>query len=252
MRVFIVVPCYGRPDLLERCAESIASQDDATVLIADDASPTRDQYKALRGCEDRGWIVRRQARNVGALRNIVDAVRHLEATADFDPDDVVILVDGDDELTPGAVGRIREAFADDTLVCYGDYRSEPPDPGCPPPQPIPPDILRWGMVRALTRDHGQFWNHPLAFRRRVFDVLRDDDFTIGGEWMRHAYDVILMVPMIEAAGARVKCLDSVNYIYRSDRPEAVHRIHEAEANAEHAWVVNQPRRYHPLDVEVDA
>jgi hypothetical protein len=166
-------------------------------------------------------------------------------------DDVILLVDGDDRLThPDSIAVIREAFTPDVDVVYGSYIADPPDDGCPPARPIPADILTFGMIRAFTRDHGPYYNHPLAFRRRVYDVLRDDDFQgADGEYMKYGYDTTLMVPILEAAGERVRYLDAPLYVYTADRAEAVHRMHTEANQAENWWVTSQPRKYQPIEVE---
>lgn len=245
MNLWCIVPFHNGPDLLRACLQSIAEQDDGLrVVVADDCSTDEAVIPVYRRfCEREGWQWLRTPENVGALQNIRQAILHLEETEDFDADDVILLVDGDDRLLPGAVPRIREAFRGDALVVYGSYVASPPDPDCPPARPLPPDILRFGMVRAFTRDHGSWWNHPYAFRRRVYDVLRDEDFTMDGEPIRHCYDTALMVPMLEAAGERVEFIPDPIYEYNSARPTSVHRVHLDVANRENEWIVNQPRKY---------
>jgi glycosyltransferase involved in cell wall biosynthesis len=195
-----------------------------------------------------GCLVLRRKHNGGSVRNITETIRFLEETEDFPAEDVVLLVDGDDRLAhPGVLARLREVY-DGTgiLMSWGSYRPEPADDGCPPARPLPPDILRFGMVRAFTRDWGQWWNHPISFRRRLFDVLRDDDVTRDGEWMGSGYDTVLGVPLIEAAGELVEFVPDVLYVYRSDCADSVHRTHPETTNAASEWVTGQPRKYHAL------
>lgn len=253
LKFWVFVPCFDGPDLLAECLDSIRAQDDPDfeVVMADDASTDPAMQKVLdRYSLTSGWRVIRRRVNVGATRNLVEAIEHVERTDTVDPDDVFLLVDGDDWLAhPGVLSRLRQVYeGTDTLISWGSYEAIPDEAGCEPARPLPPDILRYGMVRAFTRDHGQWWNHPLSFRRRLFDVLRADDFCgPDGEWLRHGYDCTLGVPMIEAAGERVAYLDDVLYLYRSDRPESVHRVHLEETQAENAWVTSRPRKYQPLE-----
>lgn len=251
MNLWIVVPFRDKPDLLRACLQSIADQDEGCrVVVADDASTDEAVVGVYRRfCEREGWQWIRRPENVGALSNIRQAIHHVQTTEDFPADDVVLLVDGDDRLLPGAVDRIRGVFhKTDTLLSFGSYVAEPPDENCPPARRLPDDVLRYGLIRAFTRDVGAWVNHPIAFRRRVYDVLRDDDFTgPDGEPMRHVYDTILTVPMIEAAGMRVEFIGDPLYVYSSACEDSVHRVHQAEANAENEWVLSRPRKYLPLD-----
>lgn len=250
MKIHVLIPVRNGPALLRSCIESVLTQDDPDfeVVVCDDASSEPGMAEVLAWAQEEGCQVFRQHRRVGATQNIARSIRRLEAMVDFPQTDVVLLVDGDDRLAhDGAVSRIRGAFTDDVLIAWGNYRAEPPDSGCAPALPLPPDILRFGLIRAFTRDHCAYYNHPIAFRRALFDVLDDDDL-LGpdGAWLRHGYDTALVVPMTEAAGERVAFIDEVLYVYRSDRPEAVYLVHQEETAAGNAWVLSRPRRYHPM------
>lgn len=252
MKCLVVVPFYNRPDLLALCLSSIEAQDcpDVHVVVADDGS-TEEGVKALLNLyrERDGWTWLRHRKNLGATRNIVEAIRHHETHADFTADDVIVIVDGDDRLAhDGALTALLSAHRHGALVVYGGYASEPFDPGCHPARPIPADVLRHGLIRAYCRDVEMPFNHPLSFRRRVFDVLRDEDFQIDGEWMGPGYDVTFMSPMIEAAGERVVCLDEILYIYNSANPASVMYTQGDRTRAENQYVVTQPRKYQPVDL----
>lgn len=252
MNLWVIVPFHNSPDLLRACLRSIAGQDDVDlrVVIADDASDDDDAYRVYRPYGQReGWQWLRQDTNVGALQNIRRAIHHVQTTEDFPADDVILLVDGDDRLLPGAIDRIRAEFdGTDTLISWGSYIASPPDPNCPPARALPPDVLAYGLARAFTRDVGAWVNHPLAFRRRVYDVLRDDDFLLeDGTPIRHCYDTALSIPMLEAAGQRVAFIPDEIYVYRSDCADSVHRIHAEQANRENEWILSRPRKYLPIE-----
>lgn len=255
MRILVLVPTYNRPDLLDRCLASIAAQDDPAfdVIVADDAS-TDDEVEVvlniwwLTQMIPGRWDIQRNAENVGSVRNILTAI----ASVDMEPDDVIVLVDGDDRLAhPGALTELRRRFdGTSNLLMYGSYDSDPPCDTCPPAEPIPEWVLRSGVIRAMALHHRMPWNHPIAFRRCLFDEMDESDFTMpDGTWMRYGYDVALMAPMIELAGTRVEFCPDVLYTYTSDRPEAVHRIHAEATAAENRWVLNQLRKYAPMEWE---
>lgn len=256
MRILVVVPVYNRPALLWRCLWSIANQTDPAfdVIVADDAStdPKVNEYMDdwCQGSplpNDGGsWFPMRQSENVGATRNLVEAIR----SVDMDPDDVVFIVDGDDYLTdPEALAKYRALYEDAgslAQVVYGSYHPEPPDETCPPARWIPVDVLADGSIREWSLANGIPWNHPLSFRRRIFDALSDDDFMIDGEWMRYGYDVTFMAPMIELAGVGVLHYRGDVYAYSSGLAESVSRFVPDEVRRENGHVLNQPRKYEPL------
>lgn len=251
MRLLVVVPCFNRPDLLDRCLASINSQDDPSfdVIVADDASTDRDvaefmeQFGIDNGIPGAWWSMH-QSENVGATSNIVDAIRSVE----MDPEDVVLLVDGDDALLPGAIAALRAIYeGSEVLLSYGSYIAEPPDPGCPEPFAVPEWVLRAGCIRLFCQYYMVPWNHPLSFRRRLFDALSDEDFQFDdGTWMRYSYDVTFMCPMVELAGTRVQFHPYPLYQYTSDRAESVARAFHDETATEGRHVIERPRKYDPL------
>lgn len=252
MKLWIVVPFRDGPDLLDDCLASIAEQDDPDfgVVVADDASTDPAVAEVVaRWCARPGWFSVVQRENLGALGNIRAAVRFLQVTQDFPVDDVCLLVDGDDRLAhPGVVSRLRKAYDGPVDFAFGSYVATPADDGCPPARALPADVLRYGLVRAFTRDVGAWVNHPLSFRRRLFDVLRDDDFTLGdGTPIRHCYDTALAMPMIEAAGERVAYVDEVLYLYSAGLDDAVHVVHKESADAENEWLLSRPKKYAPME-----
>lgn len=256
--VTVLIPFYNASDLLDRCLASVAGQETDrpfSVVVADDGSTDPGVADVLSVWEGRDmwpedtrppWSrlsVLRSDTNRGALRNIVEAIR----ATPMAPDDAVLLCDGDDRLLPHAVATVQQTLGQTSnLLMYGSYLPDPPNDGCPPAAPIPEWVLLSGCVRAMAWHNGAPWNHPLAFRRCLFDALGDDFTGPDGEWMRYSYDVALMAPMIELAGIRTEFCPDPLYLYTSDRPEAVGRIHSEATAAEARWVLDRPSKYEPM------
>ena len=106
MKVTIVLPVYGRSELLREALNSIRSQesDDWRLLIADDGSD-----EATQRLID-SWIKENQSlqiewqkrpRNLGLFANLNQAIR--ESKTDW-----VLLLCSDDMLMPSAIGRLVE------------------------------------------------------------------------------------------------------------------------------------------------
>lgn len=249
-KLHVVVPVFNGPELLDRCLESLAAQDDVnySVIVADDASDDPGVENVVdrwvRTC--RHFSYRRQPVNRCATRNIVETI----SLTNMDATDIVVIVDGDDRLTrDDALSRIRAAFLGDVEVAYGSFIPDPFNPHCPTARPIPGEVLAQGTIRAFTKAHGQYFNHPYAFRRRAFNAINPFEYLSGetGEWLRHGYDITLMCALIEVAGRRVAFMPELLYAYTSDRPEAVHLIHQEETAAEFVEVTSRERRYLPYD-----
>jgi glycosyltransferase involved in cell wall biosynthesis len=250
VKIHVIVPVYNEPVLLEACLLSIAQQDPPadSVFVADDCSTDHEtrsviaKWVAPRVMPD-NWGFHWGSINVGATRNIVEAIRSRR----MEPEDVVLLVDGDDRLAhPGVIGRLRRIYSDRVEVAYGSYTAEPPNPGCPKVKPYPVSVLRKGTVRAFTKKNGAWFNHPLSFRRRIFDAIDQDEFERDGEWLRYGYDMTLMMPALELAGTRVAYCSDVLYVYTSDREDSDWCANGEGVNEANLHVLNQPRRHEPL------
>ena len=253
MRFLVVVPCYNRPELLWPCLHSIANQDDDAfdVIVADDASTDpkvsefMDEWASGHPAGIRWWSLR-QPENVGAVRNIADAIRMVP---EVEPDDVVFLVDGDDAIPPYALSAIRALYERDdvaTNATYGSYESEPYDPDCPPAWRIPGWVLDSGHVREYLAEFGQAFNHPLTFRRWCFDRIRDHELMVDGEWMRYGYDMAYFVPILEMCGPTAWFCDQVVYRYTSNRAESVARAYPTETDRENRAVLSMGRQHDPI------
>lgn len=240
----VVVPFRNRPDLVSRCLDSLRAQTDQEfwLHVADDASDEHIPHDAIWPSRPDSYLL--WHKRVGALRNIVDSVQG----ADMNPDDVVLIVDGDDWLEPDAIATLRRIYMDPTVdVAYGSYRcaSGATGPEC---GPYPPEVLEAGTVRAWSRDNRFLVNHPLSFRRRLFDAIPDDHYLMpDGEWIRHSYDAVLAMALIELAGTRVHWEPSVLYVYEDRRPDSVAAVHQEEAHAE-GQAVYARRPLQPLEV----
>lgn len=247
--VHVVIPFLDAPALLDACLESVAAQEDRpdNVIVCDDASTDPGVQDVIAKWWEREptWVHRRNAENLGSLRSIVESIRAVP----MHPDDAVLLVDGDDAILPHCVRTVRAILGHTgNLLTYGSYLADPPDPTCPPAMEIPEWVLRAGCYRLLCAHDRMYHNHPLSFRRCLFDALDDDDFLMpDGSWQRYGYDVALACPLVELAGTRVEFCPDVLYTYRSDRADSVARAHRDATIAENAHVITAPQKYDPME-----
>lgn len=222
MKLYVVTAFKNRPDLLEPCLESIAAQTDPDfeVLVGDDASdePGVGQVLDRFAMVDR-WHVHRRAVRLGVVGNQATLIRSVP----MNPEDVVAFLDGDDRFAhPEVISRLMDVYASTNVdVTYGNYEPDPPDPGCPPVKPIPPEVCaKRGGYRRWVRANGTCWNHLRTMRRRIFDAIPDSYMKIDGEWLDGGADFALMTPGLELAGGRHHMFDEVLVKYTSDRPDA--------------------------------
>ena len=115
----VVVPCYGRGDMLNECLQSVVGQEfeDWEMIVVDDGTPTAEVRSAVEAVRDDGIRYVSHPRNLGlsAARNT--GFRSARA-------DMVLSLDSDDMLEASFLQMTHAALAEDpTLDCvFTDFR----------------------------------------------------------------------------------------------------------------------------------
>lgn len=123
------------------------------------------------------------------------ATENLQIVRSFDPSDVVVLLDGDDWLLPGALEKIEAWYEDpDVWVTYGQYRN----------------VARGTVGHCREYTPAEWWDlrradwqasHPKTFRAWLFQAVPVERFQWpSGAWVEHARDLLTMFPILELAG----------------------------------------------------
>jgi glycosyltransferase involved in cell wall biosynthesis len=219
-RLFVVVPFWNCEDLLRRCLDSLGAQTyPATVVLIDDASaaPARELARAWcqRG-EGRVYLSRSENGGPAAARH--DGLRWVLEHAGSERD-VVILLDGDDELAhPQALSTIAAVYAADPrieLTLGGHRRSSG--------KAIYRRRYRaWHFELRLARAVPWRARHPRTFRvgrlRRVWPQIRWR--WPNGSWIRSGTDVLLILPMLATLRwHELVQLEEILYVYNDVRPD---------------------------------
>ncbi len=158
IRLSIVVPAYNSPRQLAECLAALRADApaDAELIVVDDASTdeTPDVAKAA------GARVLRLARNAGpgAARN-----HGAERAAGA----VLLFVDADVVVAPGAVNRVAAAFAGDPdlAACFGSYDDRPRAPGLVSRYR---NLLHHFVHQDGNAEAATFWAGLGAVRRTIF------------------------------------------------------------------------------------
>lgn len=216
--VNVIIPSYNCSAWIDRCLKSVDTQDFSPnrVIVIDDASPDSGYAANVAElCQQYGFTFLRNDTNRKCPYNIWLAMHLLE---DAGPDEVVFLLDGDDFLPdPTVLRTVMETYADsDVWLTYGNYRPEPFDTGQTLATAYPPEVI---AARSF-RKAGAHFNHPLTFRKHLWDHLTPADFQDdNGKWFRGGYDRLLMIPMLEmAAPDHFRFLDKHLYSYNAVNP----------------------------------
>ena len=218
-RYLIVVAARNAEKYIGRCLESVKTQTHQLrkCIVIDDASTDR-TFEAIADAVgsttlDTKFFVQERGTRQWSLSNIVRAIREHGRDGD-----VVVILDGDDELKPNALQRLDEAYRMGAWMTYGNFVTTSGKPSWMPPYPL--KALREGLVRQYP------WqaSHPKTFRKELFDKLTDEDFTDGGKWFQTAGDVALMLPLLEMAGERAMYIPETLYVYNDENDENDHKV----------------------------
>lgn len=241
VQIHVIVPFYNCQRFISRSLLSIADQTHSkvNVVAVDDCSSDSGGTYAKMICERAGWTYHRTETNLKCPHTLVVAVELTKA----EPRDVIFILDGDDYLPhEGVLARWAEIFAEaDTWMTFGQYMSDPPDWHCTPAV-LPPESATiersWRLARPI------FFNHPIAFRKFLFDAIphtefQDDD----GNWFQAGYDRTLVYPLMELATSfprddenwkirqpvHWRFINEIGYVYNSVNPNSEWRLGQAEA-----------------------
>jgi hypothetical protein len=143
-----------------------------------------------------------EARPVTMIENLLYIWRQL------DPHAIVVWLDGDDELAPGALERVLAFYErSDVWATYGSF--------------VTNNKLRdWTYHqhfgrRYLGKPRLEQWraSHLRTFRAGLVQAVPAEYFEAGGDPVTHAVDCAVMFPVLELAGERYAVSTDINCIY---------------------------------------
>ena len=219
----IVVPLFNAEKYIEKCLLSIANQSykKFQVQVVDDYSDDSSYRIASSICkENKNFKILRNSRRIGALNNIYNLLSEeiKEPTKTVD-----LIIDGDDYLYCRDVLNILEAkyIQTNCLITYGSHITSKGVQGKKYP---------W-LVREFNLFRKYFWyaSHLRTFRHDLWLALNPQDLlNKDKEYYSVAWDLAIMIPMLEMAGKRQEFISEVLYAYNDNNPINDHRIRRKE------------------------
>jgi hypothetical protein len=220
---------------LEQTLASVEAQSyhDWRIQIVYDPSTDDGAERIRRWCDarDARWGYRINTTHLWAPRNQYEAIQTL---APADEDVVVFLdLDGDMLAHPDVLAHLLGYYADETLVTYGNYRPIPDLGLCPPAEPFPPEVIAAGSYRAhIASGRACCFNHTRTMKGKVAKAISPDGFCWpDGTWYEGPADYLFMIPALELAGPRHKCLTEVVCLYNNANPYADNLVHPQASTA---------------------
>ena len=225
----ILIPCYNCEAYIAQCLESIRLQDfdHWTVYIADDASTDDTAREASAFLSDRRFALHSNGNRKYLMGNTLSGLKSM----DIAPNDVIVIVDGDDYLMPGALSRIWEqhcagfdfVYADEALVNGVVSIGKPLISSVPVRQQL------WSIT------------HPRSFKGYLYLLLPEPMLKDKHDrYFRAAGDLSLCFPMIEMVGPeKTAFISDKLYAYRN-HANCNHSVFRSEQH-ENIWFLrNQP------------
>jgi glycosyltransferase involved in cell wall biosynthesis len=230
--LFVVVPFWNCEDLLRRCLASLEAQTHgATIVLIDDASDAPAHDVAQGFCNRaRGRVCLSRAENGGPAAARHDGLRWVLEHSASD-DDVVVLLDGDDELAHAqALATIAAVYAADPRVrlTLGGHRRTSGR------SVYRRRYERWHFALRLVRAAPWRARPPRTFRvgllRQAWPGVRWR--WPNGSWVRSGTDVLLVLPMLALLRwHELVQLEEVLYVYNDVRPDGT----TIESSAQGRW-----------------
>ena len=226
-RIVVVTPMYNAAGYIERCIQSVISQDyeNYHMYIIDDASTDNGSTVAGQYNSDKVTVIRNQ-KNFGAVCNQIDIIKNA-----CNPNDIVMLLDGDDSLVnDNQLFQFYNNLYDGTTeFSYGSCWSMVDN------IPLIAQHYPEQVKQSRTyRQHKFNWNMPYThlrtFQAKLLQSADDSNFQDeNGVWYKAGGDGSVFYTAIEAADPdKVKVVSDIVYNYNDASPLNDYKINGAE------------------------
>lgn len=226
-RIVVITPMYNAAPYIQRCITSVITQDydNWKMYIIDDKSTDNSVDVAEKYTSEKVELITNTS-NMGAVYNQVSTiVEHCE------PDDIVMLLDGDDALTnDNQIFQFYNNLYDGTTeFTYGSCWSMADN--IPLVAQHYPKAVRESKTY---RSHRFNWNMPYThlrtFTAGLINGIDEDMFKDeNGNWFKAGGDGSLFYALIENADpAKVKAVTDIVYVYNDLNPLNDYKINGDE------------------------
>lgn len=200
--IVVVSTAANCPAAARRCCQSVARDGARHLFCAADEATFDAARTVIGGADDNGSVIWRAQSKIENLLFLI---------GNLDQETIVIWLDGDDELTPGAAARVLQEYGRDgweTWLTYGSFhRSD----GVRDRAWHEPFGTRYG-----SHPRGEAWraSHLRTFRAGLFQAIpRRYLERETGIVFTTCDDRAVMLPMIEMAGERYSVIQDVLCVY---------------------------------------
>lgn len=230
--ITVIIPSYKNIKWYQQNLTSILTQDYSNfrVIYIDDCSPDgtgEAVEKFIKPFKRKAnFELIKNKKRLGALENIYNAIQTCN------PDDIIVLVDGDDWLpNPHILSQINRIYSSkDVWYTHGKLIEYPHGHSnwC---IPINPDAIKHNTYRKYRCP-----SHLRTFYCWLFNAIRKEDLLYEGKFFPMTWDMAIMFPMAEMAAERHYFFDEVNYVYNMANSINDNKVDPALQNALDAYI----------------
>jgi len=213
----IVIPSYNNE---KWCIDNITSTinqnyDKYRVIFTDDCSSdsTFEKVSEVIRNSNKYTLIKNEER-LGALANLYNMIHSCN------DDEIILTLDGDDWLAnPNVLNTLNSVYSQDVWMTYGQYQNYP-DNGIGVAKEYPHHIIESNRFRS----HEWGASHLRTFYAWLFKKINKQDLLYNNKFMSMAWDMAMMLPMLEMSGLHSKFIPDILYRYNLDNPINDHKV----------------------------
>lgn len=157
-----------------------------------------------------------------------------------DPEDVILLLGLDDEITPHCLFKIKEKYDAGAYCTYGNWIDQFGEM-------LPEGFIEFDEQTHAERNYRKVRYRstaPNTFKRFLFDQLTEEDFKFKGQWIKATTESNLMISCLEMSGKdKIGVITEPIYIYNKGRVDnARNRFGNHYQDSIYNDVKNKPKR----------
>ena len=226
-KIVVVSPTYNASKYIERCIESVITQDyDNYLMVVIDDCSTDNTYELAKKYESDKVKVIRNSENKGAVRNQIESINNF-----CERDDIVMFLDGDDSLVnDNQIFHFYNNLYDGTTeFSYGSCWSMVDNIPLVS-QPYPEQIKKEKKYRQYKFNWNMPYTHLRTFKAYLLENVDENMFKDEkGKWYKAGGDGSIFYSLIEKCEPeKIKVVQDILYNYNDTHPLNDYKINAKE------------------------
>ena len=226
-KIVVVSPTYNASKYIEKCIESVITQDyDNYLMVVIDDCSTDNTYELAKKYESDKVKVIRNAENKGAVRNQIESINNF-----CERDDIVMFLDGDDFLVnDNQIFHFYNNLYDGTTeFSYGSCWSMVDNIPLVS-QPYPEQIKKEKKYRQYKFNWNMPYTHLRTFKAYLLENVDENMFKDEkGKWYKAGGDGSIFYSLIEKCEPeKIKVVQDIVYNYNDTHPLNDYKINAKE------------------------